>query len=118
MARVKTHPGCMLRAELGAGGMSANQLVLAIRVPTNRITAILRGERAVTAERALTRALGADCTTPLGAYATVDGERITLRATLLGPEGDHARSVVDAGTDALELGERLARALVRLGARV
>lgn len=75
-------------------------------------------ERAVTAERALTRALGADCTTPLGAYATVDGERITLRATLLGPEGDHARSVADHGADPVELGERLARALVRLGARV
>lgn len=75
-------------------------------------------ERAVAAERALTRALGADCTTPLGAHATVDGERITLRATLLEPEGDHARSVVDAGTDPLELGERLARALVRLGAKV
>ena len=50
MARVKTHPGRMLRAELEARGMSANQLALAIRVPANRITAILRGERAVTAE--------------------------------------------------------------------
>ena len=75
-------------------------------------------ERAVTAERALTRTLGADCTTPLGAYATVDGAAITLRATLLGPEGDHARSVTDRGTDPLELGERLAAALVRMGAIV
>jgi len=33
--------------------MSANQLALALRVPANRITAILRGERAVTAETAL-----------------------------------------------------------------
>lgn len=75
-------------------------------------------ERAVAAERALTRALGADCTTPLGAYATVDGDAITLRATLLGPEGDHARSVADRGTDPLELGKRLAEALVRLGASI
>ncbi|MDE0349649.1 MAG: hydroxymethylbilane synthase [Gammaproteobacteria bacterium] len=75
-------------------------------------------ERAVAAERALTRALGADCTTPLGAYATVDGDGITLRATLLGPEGDHARSVADTGTDPRELGERLAGALLRLGAVV
>ena len=60
MARVKTHPGCMLRAELGARGMSANRLAFAIRVPANRITAILRGERAVTAETAvrLGRCLG------------------------------------------------------------
>ena len=53
MARVKAHPGRMLRAELEARGMSANQLALAIRVPANRITAMLRGERAVTAETAV-----------------------------------------------------------------
>lgn len=32
---------------------SANQLALSLRVPANRITAILRGERAVTAETAV-----------------------------------------------------------------
>ena len=53
MPRVKTHPGHMLRAELEARDMSANQLALAIRVPANRITAILRGERAITAETAV-----------------------------------------------------------------
>lgn len=53
MARVITHPGQVLRAELDARSMSANQLSLAIRVPANRITAILRGERAVTAETAV-----------------------------------------------------------------
>ena len=53
MTRVKTHPGSVLRAELEARGMSANRLALAIRVPANRITAILRGQRAVTAETAV-----------------------------------------------------------------
>ena len=33
--------------------MSAHQLSLALRVPANRITAILRGERSVTAETAI-----------------------------------------------------------------
>ena len=33
--------------------MSANQLALAIRVPANRVTANLRGDRAVSAETAL-----------------------------------------------------------------
>lgn len=75
-------------------------------------------ERAVAAERVLTRALGADCTTPLGAYATLAGEAITLRATLLGPDGEHAFAVADRGSDPLALGERLAEALVRLGASV
>ena len=53
MTRLKTHPGSVLRAELKARGMSANRLALAIRVPANRITSILRGQRAVTAETAV-----------------------------------------------------------------
>ena len=42
-----------MKAELAARDMSANKLALALRVPANRITAILRGERAVTAETAV-----------------------------------------------------------------
>ena len=53
MARVATHPGKVLKAELEERNMNANQLALAIRVPANRITAITRGERAVTAETAV-----------------------------------------------------------------
>ena len=53
MTRVKTHPGRVLWAELETRGMSANRLALTIRVPSNRITAILRGQRAVTAETAV-----------------------------------------------------------------
>ena len=53
MARVRTHPGRVLSEELRARGMSANQLALAIRVPANRVTAILRGDRAVSADTAL-----------------------------------------------------------------
>lgn len=53
MQRSRTHPGAILRAELEARGMSAHRLALAIRVPANRITAILRGDRAVTAETAV-----------------------------------------------------------------
>ncbi len=53
MSRLRNHPGQLLRAELAAREMSANQLALALRVPANRITAILRGERAVTAETAV-----------------------------------------------------------------
>ena len=53
MVRPRTHPGVMLRAELDAREMTAHRLALAIRVPANRITAILHGERAVTAETAV-----------------------------------------------------------------
>ena len=47
------HPGEILRDELDALGMSANALSKALDVPVNRITAILNGQRGVTANTAL-----------------------------------------------------------------
>lgn len=48
------HPGEILRHEfLEPLGLTAHALALALRVPANRITAILGGRRAVTAETAL-----------------------------------------------------------------
>ena len=47
------HPGEILREELDELGMSANALAKALDVPTNRITAILRGQRGITADTAL-----------------------------------------------------------------
>ena len=47
------HPGEILGEELGELGMSANAMALALGVPTNRITAILKGQRGVTADTAL-----------------------------------------------------------------
>lgn len=47
------HPGEVLREELDDLGLSANALAKAVDVPANRITAILNGERGVTADTAL-----------------------------------------------------------------
>ena len=52
--RVTTHPGEILAEEfLKPLGLSANALALALRVPANRIGAIVSGRRAVTADTAL-----------------------------------------------------------------
>ena len=52
--RITAHPGEILQEEfLVPLGMTANALATALRVPANRIGAILRGERAVTADTAL-----------------------------------------------------------------
>ena len=48
-----SHPGETLAEELDARGLTANALALKLRVPANRITDIVRGRRAVTAETAL-----------------------------------------------------------------
>jgi addiction module HigA family antidote len=50
---VPIHPGRILRRELAARGMSANRLALALRVPSGRITSILNGKRAISADTAL-----------------------------------------------------------------
>ncbi len=47
------HPGRILKEELEARGTSANRLALDLGVPANRITAILNGGRAVSADTAL-----------------------------------------------------------------
>jgi antitoxin HigA-1 len=50
------HPREVLRDELEDLGLSARQLAKSLGMPVNRITGILREERAVTADTALRRA--------------------------------------------------------------
>ncbi len=51
--REPIHPGETLREDLEALGMSAAELARRIDVPTNRITGILNGRRAITGDTAL-----------------------------------------------------------------
>ena len=53
MAVVAIHPGEHLAEELEALDMSAAELARKLRVPTNRVTQILNGARAVTGDTAL-----------------------------------------------------------------
>jgi len=54
MARVRTHPGEILREEyLLPLGLSARALAKLLGVPANRLTEIMRGERDVSADTAI-----------------------------------------------------------------
>ena len=53
MARLAIHPGEHLAEELKALGMSAAELARQMKVPTNRVTGILNGQRALTGDTAL-----------------------------------------------------------------
>src|SRR5438270_8317734 len=53
MAATAIHPGEHLVEELKELGMSAAELARRLDVPTNRITGILNGQRAVTGDSAL-----------------------------------------------------------------
>jgi addiction module HigA family antidote len=47
------HPGRLLRRELAARRLSANRLALDLGVPSGRITDILNGRRAISADTAV-----------------------------------------------------------------
>lgn len=53
MARTPIHPGEHLAEALDELGISAAELARQLHIPTNRITGILNGQRAVTADTAL-----------------------------------------------------------------
>jgi addiction module HigA family antidote len=53
MAVIAIHPGEHLAEELRELGMSAAELARRLSVPTNRITEILNGRRAITGDTAL-----------------------------------------------------------------
>jgi addiction module HigA family antidote len=53
MPRPPIHPGEILADELAELDMSAAELARVLHVPTNRITQILKGQRAITADTAL-----------------------------------------------------------------
>lgn len=53
MTRPAIHPGEILADELEELNISAAELARILHVPTNRITQILKGQRAITADTAL-----------------------------------------------------------------
>ena len=53
MPPIAIHPGEHLAEELDALDMSAAELARRLEVPTNRVTAILHGQRAITGDTAL-----------------------------------------------------------------
>jgi addiction module HigA family antidote len=53
VASIAIHPGEHLAEELDTLNMSASELARQIKVPTNRVTGILNGQRAITGDTAL-----------------------------------------------------------------
>ncbi len=108
---------------------SPGQGALAIEIDAKRddliaLLAPLHDDRtalAVMAERAVSRALGGNCTMPLGAYATWDDDdRLALSALLGKPDGSrivtaNESAVVLAVEDAEALGRRVGERLIAQG---
>jgi hydroxymethylbilane synthase len=76
-----------------------------------------RSARALATERALVRALEADCHTPVGTHARVGAERVTLRAFVGAPDGSAWVRDELEGSEPERLGAEVARRLLSAGAR-
>jgi hydroxymethylbilane synthase len=97
------------------------QGAMAIEIPSGRpeLNALLAPlnhvdtERAVRAERQLSRTFGGSCQIPLAAFATVNGHAMRLRAMVATPDGKRmARADINGAADAPEaMGEQIAREL-------
>jgi len=72
--------------------------------------------KAVTAERAFLSGLGGGCSLPVAAYASVNGQSITLTGLVISEDGKKAIHVNRAGTDAQGLGDDLAQRAIAQGA--
>ena len=71
--------------------------------------------RRVSAERAVSAGLGADCSAPLGAYCEGDGEQLALSAVLATVDGRRVLRAAAAGTDPEAVGTEVAEALKAQG---
>jgi len=100
------------------------QGALGIECLANRLDVIekisfLNDEKTMTcvlAERAVSRALGGNCSLPLAAYAERRQDILTLRALVASADGKRVLRAQAEGADPLALGEKVAAELRRRGA--
>ncbi len=72
--------------------------------------------RAVTAERACLREFGGGCQIPMGAFATINGDRIHLESVVASPDGTLVIRFAADGADPVTLGKTVADGLKAGGA--
>ena len=99
---------------LGIACRSDDAAMLEMIAPLNDIATF----QAVSAERAVCRAMNAGCMLPLAAFATVDATGLTLHTKLVSADGRQCLTVTEQGapTDGAEIGLRAADRLLHEGA--
>ena len=112
---------CGLDTILPAAGQAAIGLVVrADDVDAARAASALNhlpSALALTAERAFLRALDGSCRTPLAAYATINGDTLSIRGEALLPDGSERWQYQRSGSfvDAENLGRELGEAIKHAG---
>lgn len=107
---------CVMCPAVGQGA-----LAIETRAGDDRLFVLddLNVRNAVTAERALLRALGGGCQVPVGAHAETSGDLLQLRAVVAHPDGTRLlrEELAGAAMYAEEIGRQVAEALLANGAR-
>jgi hydroxymethylbilane synthase len=75
---------------------------------------------AVDAERAFARRLGANCRTPIAAYAKISGDKLTIEGMVASADGRMVlrSQLASSSSDPQSVGEELAESLLRKGAQI
>lgn len=97
-----------LGIEIRQGDTSTGQQLAFLDDPAARAT--------TTCERALLNAMGGGCQVPIGAFAEVgDGNTLHLQAVVAHPDGTTVLRESQSGSDAVQLGEAVGKALLLRG---
>lgn len=73
--------------------------------------------KAATAERTFLKAIEGSCHVPVGGYATVDGDTVTLTGLIASVDGKNVLRVTKSSTDEIALGQDVAADLLGRGGR-
>lgn len=112
-----------LDADMMVPAVGQGVLAIESRKDDAEVTAILQllhddvTAKAATAERTFLKAIEGSCHVPVGGYATVDGDDVTLTGLIASVDGKEVLRVTKTSTDAIALGKDVADDLLGRGGR-
>jgi hydroxymethylbilane synthase len=112
-----------LDADMMVPAVGQGVLAIESRKEDAEVTAILQllhddvTAKAATAERTFLKAIEGSCHVPVGGYATVDGDDVTLTGLIASVDGKEVLRVTKTSSDVIELGNDVADDLLGRGGR-
>ncbi|MCC5892583.1 hydroxymethylbilane synthase [Exiguobacterium sp.] len=112
-----------LDADMMVPAVGQGVLAIESRKDDAEVTAILQllhddvTAKAATAERTFLKAIEGSCHVPVGGYATVDGNDVTLTGLIASVDGKEVLRVTKTSTDEVALGQEVADDLLGRGGR-
>ena len=112
-----------LDADIMVPAVGQGVLAIESRKADDEVTALLQllhddvTAKAATAERTFLKAIEGSCHVPVGGYATVSGDEVTLTGLIASVDGKEVLRVTKTSTDEIALGQYVAEELLGRGGR-